>query len=597
MPYTWYALIDVSANGLPTTSGNGTSASPFSWNGLQRLLNHSNPAVGPGGQLSSIGDGDTVKIRGYYHTPADITFIPTSILEYSATDVTFESWDPEVYGYWKIKSDYGVVNLFPNHAWDRYTSAVFKDLVTKDIDIGTNTPLYTSDFLRLNLDFINCIIYGDTDFRIANVVTPVHFLGTTFVNGTFFADDLYYGETSAAGLSAIFDDCSFINTNFQLSQTSGDLTRVISADYIFNNSIFEGTSADVFVVSGDRIHLNDCTFEWIPAVAFPNLEDISISNKSNLLYQQYGANYSIMTRRGIWISNNYNTGSYNSIRKGPGSFYFTEPIYVDFSASEGSGVSASPLNFNQFSAYSNSYDSSINGDFKTSGIYNQDSFLIKGICACDNFNFMYPGGSGYLTQPIIYLSAWNPRINGPFRILATSAMNLGYTYSSATGKFQICDGLLYSPTINIYGSLSANTVFTSAKEIYSQNCSGSPDPNSYFVGSTIITLSGINVNESSAANELIFQDSVFVGTISNRLSGSNEQYETSAKFYDCVLTVETSTDISAVDDLNLGIKSLTVSGNQYNWTAPTWPNYNAQLSAFTYTNLGQGITISGSRNW
>ncbi len=576
----WYANIDVSANGNPSTSGNGTEDFPLSWDSLLQLLDINRGVIGPGGQISAISDFDTIKIRGYYFQPSDVIFVPQELNQFSANGVTFQAWDLEEYGFWKVRSDYGSVYLFPNHeyGWERSVSANIEGFVVENAGIGNNANLYTdSDFFLI---FRNGIFLGDTTLRISNTYNPFKFLGCTFANGTFFASDSYYGsQIDHIGLSAVFEDCVFTGMNFELSQIGVSDQFLLSGDYIFSNCTFTDTSATIFSNRYDTLKFEECTFGWEPTKAFPLMVEINTENKNNLNYLDFGLDYNLFSgRRKKWITNDYNFGAYGKSRKGSGAFYFNDDIYVDFNAiTTGTGTYSSPFDFNQFKNYSNSYDSTMTVEPKTSGIVGEDCFYIKGDFETDIFNFVHTDVGGLSGSNTYYLKSWNPSVNGPFRIKGTNEINLGEEYLlSHLNKINIDGGILYSPVINVNFKLSANTTFFKCDDYFISNHNISMN----FNGCTIITSSDFDVSTI-----LNIKDSIFIGKLS-------ADFENASPFViNSVLSVSSDSELNGENVTTFSI------GNQYNWIQPVWPVYNDPISAFAYSNLGQGILISGSGDW
>lgn len=578
----WYANIDVSASGNPLTSGNGTEDSPLSWDALLQLLDVNKGIIGPSGQISAISDYDTVMMRGYYFESADVIFVSQDINQFSATGVTFKSWDLSKYGYWKISSEYGMVYLFPNHefGWGRTVSANFEDFVVENVGVGNNDKM--TNIFDLFLNFYNGIFYGDTTFRIANENYPFKFLGCTFVDGTFFASDSYYGSSlNTIGLSAIFEDCVFINETFELSQDGVPDQHLLSGDYIFEDCVFNSTSATTFNSRFDNLIFRRVNFDWTCLKYFPNISDLNIENKNNLNFLDYNLDYNLVSgRRKNWITNNYNFGAYGKSRKGPGAFYFNDDIYVDLnSETDGTGSSFSPMTSAQFNNYINSYDSTIPIIPQTSGIYTDDCLYIKGTLETNVFNFTHSVGISNNNANFnsnYYLKAWNPIINGPFRVYATSEINLGQDFSCVKPDTIIIENaIFYSPVININESLSSDTVFYKA-DLYNIDYIPSLD----FNGCTIITSANFD-----ASSPLTIKDSIFTGKLYSSYINSHP------------IVINTVLTVSADSVLNgINVNAIT-SGNQYGWVEPVWPNYNSQLSAFSYSNLGKNITISGSGEW
>lgn len=577
----WYANIDVSVNGDYLTSGDGSESYPLTWDGLQCLLDKTRGIIGPEGQLSGLSDYDTIKIQGYYFEPSDITFVPQNINQFSATGITFEAWDQETYGFWKLGSAYGQVNLFPNHSdWGRSVSANFRDFVFEDVQIGTNEGLYNN--ANLNLNFYNGIFTGDSTFRILNILNPFYFEGCSFANGTFFAIDGWYGSAlSAVSLSAIFDDSTFFNYNFELTPDT-PAAFTFSGDYIFNNCKFNETSATIFHNTSDFLIFNgNCDFNWSPSRYFPSIYEIRSDNKDNLNFLDYNLHYDIVNgERKKWITNNYMYGAYGRSRKGPGAFYFKDDIYVDFNTSAvGTGESSTPMTSAQFLNYINSNDTTMSAHPQTSGIFFEDMFYIKGILQINVFNITPMIGSDYnLGDPYFYFKPWNRELNGPFRINAISIINIGADYSCIKpDKFFIEDAIIYSPLIYINESLSSDTVFYKTSAI---NIDGYT--NVKFNGSTIITSSDIDITNVT----LTIKDSLLIGKKLN--SASINSHPT------IINTVLSASSDSGLNGTNV---TTITSGNQYGWSPPIWPNIDSPLSDFNYSTLGAGITILGSGDW
>lgn len=593
MSNIWYADIDVTKNGIQETSGNGSEEYPLTWDGLQYLLDIRLGVNGPGGYLSAIGDDDIVKLRGYYHAPYDVIFIPQDQEAYSATGVTFEAWNIEEYGFWKMNSDIGSVELFPNyeHSWERTTSATFKDFVIEDCELGTNENLY--DASKLNLNFKNGIFIGDLTVRMANIYTPYYFEGCTFYNGTYMAADGYYGtQIESIGLSAIFDDSVFKDYNFQLVQDT-PYQYQLSGDYIFNYCTFDSTSADIFSIEYDVITFNNSNFNWLTNTPFPDILDISPTVKDNLSFSEFDLDYTLMERRHLWLENEFNDGVYGKSRKGPGAFYFNSDIYVDLSSNDiGSGNIDSPITSAQFINYTNSYDSTLTNYPKTSGICDEDSFYIKGEMNTDSFSIV-GSGTCFSNTPTFYFNGWDE----PARIKSTNDITLGNSDETKTPLFYLSNIILYGYSFNTWGSVLGYTVFINVNDIILHNRSTTSTNYNEFYGSTILVSNTVQIDNTEIQNYIKIKDCVFNSSIETYNPDHVNVYYVSANVTNSVLTAIDDTELKEeAHPLNI-INSLSTSDNQYGWVEPTWPLYNDDISKFTYSNLNNGINISGSEEW
>lgn len=568
----WYADINTDS-----TSGVGTSANPFNKENLQNFLNQTSGTLGEGGSLSAVQDNDVIYIKGHYYSLENVYLFPESSNECSANNVHLVPWDFENNGHWKIGSS-GDIYLFPVSKTEferKYylSGCVLYEDGNGSIKINPDDNVSTE---KVGFEINNSIILGNLIFnsRTSQLTTIQDiFKGCTFANGQFSISD--YDDLSDQHKSEVyFNNCLFYNWVANISSVSG--TSALDKA-TFDYCVFSGTSADIFSYNAnyDSVVLNNCEFEWIPSIEFPN---VSAFSKETLSFEKFGLNYNFgssaldgSSMKQYFTTNGMNEGAYSSNRRGVGSMYFSNNIfYIDTSAEEGYGTTTSPFNATQF-ARNITYENDI---YKIKGsITNTELFLNRNVT----------------------LESWDQNENGPYKITQLDKLISG-------SDFIVKDGVF------IFSNYSNFNFKFSPKAIY----------NSFIVTSGSPKLD-LSLQEVSAfGSSFIFEGMTYWG-LYNNLNGI------AATFVDCIfdmscfcgnVALDPSVSAVAKNCVFTSIDKNALIGNmfstsaqiidtdcQYDWSGLTISDLSTlekddfNFSILTSSTSGSTITISGSNDW
>jgi uncharacterized protein (TIGR02145 family) len=281
-----YVNLDNSA-----TSGNGTSSLPYDINQLYSYV-----------ELSST-NYNIFNLKGHYSSSGTVSFWPSSFALIGS--LFFKAWDTELYGPWIVEA-----NIFSTTR----TTSPDLNITLQDGVIKNNYDAWYRPFTYKN------IIFYDSYSTTTAIISATSYKGCSFVNCSVSIHD-YDGTAPDFDNSYLatnrFYDCVFYN-----SPIIDNDSPSASNELTFQSCLFSGTSADNFanvLTSGSRLNINDCTFDWIPGSTFPEISAITINS---IAASAFNIPNTSATRSSSWVSGDYIYGAYNSVRTGPGYFYF-----------------------------------------------------------------------------------------------------------------------------------------------------------------------------------------------------------------------------------------------------------------------------------
>lgn len=574
---TWYVCIDNSY----ITSGNGTINFPYKYS---QFLNWD------GTNGSNFQNDDIINISGVQNSTGAYDFLTWTSIPTYVKNLTIQSWDiknPAVFDinsgdiWWSLND---IDNLTLN----------FQHIIYKNFHLYFNNSSIVKNTFNFNNMILTNNIYLSDFFNKELSSTSYNINGCTFFNANVILEDSY--TTSSRDTSAIFNfnDNVFINSKVYANDAEKNgLTKVN-----FNYCVFSGTSASN--LSGlpiSALNISASTFDWTTSTTFPDISAISPLNKGNLSFESFGLDYSFTQRRPFWLTSATSAGAFDTKRRGPGCFTFTNNIfYVDLSAitTSGTGTSSNPIEGKIFSAYNN--------------FYNDDIIKLRGeliLSGGNNLWVNFCGASG------ISMDAWNVSTYGPWRLILNGDPTLIGTFGFGfANNLFLKNGIIYLRDSNPYLRSTFNIPANSLENMFIQ-VSGIDDSDILpkillnqsgnrltIRGSTIILESDVYLSLSTSPSDnisLAARDCIF-----NIGAFSGDAVSTSAIFDNCVFDAANNNILKG--SIFSATNQIQNNNCQYGWNPPTWPDMinnlsKEQMSFSTLTSGSHNITISGSNNW
>jgi hypothetical protein len=299
-------------------SGVSTSASPYTSNQLDLYTN--NTYVISAG-VSACSDEDYI-IRGNGISQYGTTFIT----KFGSNFISWIDGSP-----WQITaaSDLSYMTFgiktddlgSPTKTFSADNVVNVENAILADCSLKSASTEYATSG---TFNFRTCIIYDDL-LALSQKQWNSNFYGCSIISAdiTFseYSNDI---TTYLSNNVAEFNDCLFINCNFyDLNKNYGSL--------IFNNCLFTNDSSATIVETisatdtSGTVEFNDCTFDFIPARAFPSYNNIITGISNNDLYSiSYNIPITSADRLSAWEENDNTTGFWESTRSGVGAFNFFE---------------------------------------------------------------------------------------------------------------------------------------------------------------------------------------------------------------------------------------------------------------------------------
>ena len=552
--------IDI-ANSYSATFGVGTEASPWNWSQFTDFCDWM-VVEGPTTDVSATGTSDILHVKGTREYPGT-----ENLAIY--TNIYIYPWDATNNGPWIVSAtDFNIYNKNTSNC--RISGGAFSNL-----DIGKD--------LNYNFDpnFYNCYFYDDIYFD-GSIDAVCTFKGCTFRGDEFFIDE--YSQLSAAGNASIlrFADCVFDNIIFNTG------APIFSGSLDMSACICTESEAAMFSAISDycTISADDNTYSFSPSATLPDVNNIT---SATFDYIDYGLPY-LPARKNSWIPvatyTQYNDGFFGNIRKGPGAFYFMNTYYVDLSETStgGKGTEADYFGFQEFKELINI------GAFRYS-----DIMYLKGSVEDSSSTELSLYSSGASDAVNAYFLPWDLATNGPWRIRKTN----GNIYVSNEGPYINFRNGIISTDSDLYFYLKP-ILGASSEYIIAETChfdvegsiefgvGGSVEANLY--GCTFISPETINIYSNTIGID--FTDCVFDIPYFNNGGGT-----TKAILDNCVVSAADSTQLNGGGGAGTQINTFTLSNIQYNWTPPTWPDWDGTQAQFRFSNLGNLITLEGSEEW
>ena len=532
-----------------TTSGIGTETLPFTYSQLSDFLN------GTTIEGVSIQNNDIICIRSNLETSAIHLFQTLA-----CSNITLKAWDLEEYGLWRLTTTSATVDLTVSYTNRNIT---IEDLFVNNAEINNN-------YENVTYNFKNCVFYNDFTEQVDISGANQEFLGCTFINGIVDIDD--YTPLNKGTCS--FLECVFIGTTFIIDENTIALS--------FSTCMFSGTSATVFDgISTSALSFSTCTFGWTPETTFQNvsgnptyLSDV----KENYDYRNFGLTFNYSTSaRSRWIANDIQNG-WGAARKGTGCFWFDPNIYVDFdSSTSGNGTSATPF----------TYDNLVSYLYTNSTVFSGDNFLIKGTKQTSAAADLSPQTCLGTLQ--YEFNSWDPENNGPWRIKSTDGFFVG-DYHVKDVSTSLNNGIIQGNRNGVwfFGNIELNNMHVIGDSYGILFTSP-------FAPSTTANVNGCNlIGLNNSTHKISFGSSTTFNATDSILQTSAFGSSSGA----IVILDNCVTSSLNVATLSGTLSSISATNMQYDWTPPTWPDWNdTDKNNWKYTILGKDITIPGSENW
>lgn len=327
----------------------------------------------------------------------------------------------------------------------------------------------------------NCILNNiqvnnfDTGYSSSGMTDVIDFKGCTLSGISYcvsFRDVYDYYNPIIYVLSSNFYDCVFYNPSSMFDGVLDDESFATKNYISIYNSTFQFSGITNLISSGTSgiYSINNCTFGWVPSKSLTNLDNLT---SADITFSDFSLSSTRSSRSSFWNQNGMNKGLFDSVRNGPGAFYFTT-VFLTVSGFINENLNFAGNNFSFSAVYSASdldpgltvqFDYLFSDISLTSSTSIQRSFGNKGIYSWEIYGYIKDSQNNIISQA-------NTSNTSNFTVNPQPLIDFtGNPLTSATLTFWDDSGALYFPGTVVSanwdfgdGNTSATTILTATFE-------------------------------------------------------------------------------------------------------------------------------------